>query len=84
MPEQDEHKEFYELVCQPTLNTHGRKLDQILNILSGKNGDAGLCEQVRELQRIYKRVGAAVVFIIVALVLEFVSWGWGQIVSMVN
>lgn len=50
-----QHKEFYETFCKPQFSQIGKDVKTILNILKGKNGEPGLCDEVRELKKIHTK-----------------------------
>ncbi len=47
-----EHDEFYKTFCQPQFGKLFEKIDDIHGMLKGKNGNPGLCDDIRELKNI--------------------------------
>ncbi len=47
---------------------------EILGVLRGKNGDAGLCEKVRRLENVHKAVWGAVIFVVTTVFFQGLIW----------
>ena len=47
-----EHDDFYKIFCQPQFNKLFDKIDDIHGMLKGKNGNPGICDDLRELTKI--------------------------------
>ncbi len=85
------HDEIFEKFCKPALEALSKKQDETIDILKGKDGEPGLCEQVREQD---KRIGdleqtrtagrKAVIFVVCAFVAEMAVSLWGHISSFFN
>lgn len=50
----NEHQDFYTTFCQPQFRTIDKKLQKVLDVLKGENGDPGLCDEVRSLRIIHE------------------------------
>jgi len=76
MPEEDD--KMYELICKERFD----KIEEVMRenhketvgILKGKNGDSGLCEEVRTLKRRWYYIGAATLFLVANLCLQAIEW----------
>jgi len=44
-----EQREFYKTICQPQFEDINGKAQTVIDILKGKNGEPGLCEEVRDI-----------------------------------
>ena len=45
-----EHNDFYITFCQPQFNKLFDKVDGIHDMLKGKNGDSGVCDDIRDIK----------------------------------
>lgn len=77
----EEHNKFYAMVCEKPLSDLKKGQGQIIDILKGKNGDPGLCDHVRTLQKAYKGLIAAVGVLLTILTIQGVSWAWDKLFS---
>jgi hypothetical protein len=69
-----DHDEIYDRFCSGKFDQLGKGQREILDVLRGKNGGAGLCDRVRYLERAYKALAAAAVFILGVLAVEGAAW----------
>jgi len=85
MTVKEDESEMYELICNKRFDTLEGMQKQVLDILKGKNGDAGLCEQVRDNTKARKQFGKALIFIVAAVSLKIIHsaycWVAGIIAS---
>jgi len=94
-------KERYEQLCRPMFERQQRdnndtqgKLDTILGLLQGKDGEPGLCERLRCVERkivpdleprldklvgAYKSVIGAVILAVGAIVAQAGQWVWSKL-----
>ena len=54
-----EHDEFYKTFCQPQFGKLFEKIDDIHSLLKGKNGDPGMCDDIRDLKQIQTEANEA-------------------------
>jgi hypothetical protein len=75
-----DHKEFYDMVCKEAIDGLKDGQETIIDILKGKNGAPGLCDDVRGLKKTYRNVMAVGVFILTILGAEVITWLWSDVV----
>ena len=66
--------EMYKLVCKQRFDTLDEKMDQVLILLKGDNGNAGLCEKVRVLSGRWKVMIGGFILVISAFVTQAIRW----------
>jgi hypothetical protein len=66
--------ERYDLVCKEKFDDLASGQKEILGLLRGANGRAGLVERVRLLEKISKALAAAAVFFLGVLAVEGAAW----------
>lgn len=76
MPE--EENKMYALICkerfdriEETINNNHK---EVITVLKGKNGDAGLCEKVRKLESRWIAIFGSLGVIFATLITQFVRW----------
>ena len=67
-----ENDEMYTLVCKSRFDKMEKKQDEVLDLLRGKGDAPGLVDQVRKLDRAYKAIIGAIVFIISAFIVAII------------
>ncbi len=70
----EDHKEFFGMVCGPKLDGLEAGQGRIIDILKGKNGDPGLCDDVRNIKKTHKLLTAGIAFVLSVLTIEGASW----------
>jgi len=69
-----DHDERWREVCQPKLNAIEAKLDDVLAALKGRNGDPGLCDRVRDLERSRASAGKLIWALLLTAVAQLAIW----------
>jgi hypothetical protein len=79
-----QHDEMFERLCKPSFDNIKETQAEILHVLKGKDGDPGLCEQVRDqakrindLEQTRGTARKAVIFVVCAFVLQSIASAWG-------
>jgi len=76
MPEEDD--KMYELICKERFDKIEETLKEnhkeTMSALKGTNGNPGLCEKVRNLEKRWKYIFAAVIFLVANLCLQVIEW----------
>lgn len=70
----EEHKDFFGMVCEPKLDGLEAGQARIIDILKGKNGEAGLCDDVRNIKKTHRLLTVGMGFVLSILTIEGVSW----------
>jgi len=73
--EKMDEAERYELVCKQQFDELKTDIREIRDLLKGKNGNAGVVDDVRGLKKFNKYICAAVIF--------FICTGLGQLIHWV-
>lgn len=70
----EEHKDFFGMVCEPKLDGLEAGQARIIDILKGKNGEAGLCDDVRNIKKTHRLLTVGIAFVLSILTIEGASW----------
>ncbi len=70
----EDHKVFFGMVCEPKLDGLEAGQARIIDILRGKNGDPGLCDDVRNIKKTHRLLTAGIAFVLSVLTIEGASW----------
>ena len=70
----EDHKDFFGMVCGPKLDGLEAGQARIIDILKGKDGDPGLCDDVRNMKKIHRLLTAGVAFVLSIVTIEGASW----------
>lgn len=68
-----EHDEIYDEICKPKLDSMEGKIDTILTVLKGDNGNPGICERLRNLEKSYKYMIGAGIFLLSIVAIQAVG-----------
>ena len=69
----DEQERFNE-ICKPCFDELKKGNAEILQILKGKNGDAGMLDDVRQLKSRWKAIFTAIGVLFGALIVQIIAW----------
>ena len=69
-----DEQNMYELICKREFETLHKEIDEVLRLLRGYNDKQGLVDRVRRLDRGYKTVLAAIVFVVTVLGVQLAAW----------
>lgn len=69
-----EEQERYDLICKKRFDDLADDTKDILKLLRGYDKAPGLVDDVRDLQKINKAVGAGLLFILTTLFLQALAW----------
>ena len=67
-------EKMYHLICKERFDKMNEKQDQIIDLLRGKNGQAGLLDDVRTLKRRWIVIYSTAGIVAIAFVKEVISW----------
>lgn len=70
----EDHKDFFNMVCEPKLDGLKTGQARIIDILKGKNGEAGLCDDVRNIKKTHRLLTVGIAFVLSILTIEGASW----------
>ena len=74
MAKADLDDEMYKLVCKERFDKLDYKMDEVLRLLQGDNGNIGLCEKVRVLSGRWKIILGGFILIISAFITQIIRW----------
>ena len=70
--------EMYEKICKERFdkleNNMNKNHEEVMAVLKGTNGKAGLCEKVRTMEKRWVAIFGAGIFLIGNLVIQIISW----------
>ena len=73
----DEQERFNE-ICKPCFDELKAGNKEILEILKGRNGNAGMLDDVRQLKSRWKSIFTAIGVLFTALVIQILAWIVGK------
>ena len=74
MPPDKDGMDFFNKFCKSEFNAIKNGQKEVIDILKGTNGAPGLCERIRNLERRWKIVIAAIIFLIANIAVSVIDW----------
>ncbi len=72
--EHEINEALYKMICGKRFDKIDKNLEGISELLKGKNGDAGLIEEVRGLKRFHKYVIGAACFLVMTGIAQLIHF----------